>query len=400
MFIKHLQAKGILSFGPEGIDLPLNNLNVLIGPNGSGKSNLLELFALLKAAPQNLAQPISEMGGISEWLWKDESGGHVTEGILDVIVENLPQGDRTIPTSIRHVLNIGEHAGRFEVVDERIESATIKPTRKKPSIYYSFRRGNPVLADGRIESDIEIERGNVSRDASILSQYRDPKSYPVMMMLQRFYPLIRMYRNWSFGPIATLRYRQSTQNSGNFLNDGGDNLVLVLHELMTTRARKRFEPELIKSLNYIYDGTKTVHFDTERGLMQLRLEESGTREIPASRLSDGTLRYLCLLSILLHPDPPPFIVIEEPELGLHPDVIPHIAELIQQCSERTQLVVTTHSRMLIDALVDSPEAVIVCEKHDGQSHFERLDPKRLADWLEHYSLGQLWSMGEIGGNRW
>ena len=94
------------------------------------------------------------------------------------------------------------------------------------------------------------------------------------------------------------------------------------------------------------------------------------------------------------------IVIEEPELGLHPDVIPKLAALLIEASERTQIVITTHSRTLVDALGDDPESVIVCEKHHGESTFERLDGERMKVWLEKYSLGDLWSKGEIGGNRW
>ena len=134
--------------------------------------------------------------------------------------------------------------------------------------------------------------------------------------------------------------------------------------------------------------------------MLLFLEERGGRRITAARLSDGTLRYLCLLAILLHPDPPPLIAIEEPELGLHPDIIPHVARLLVAASERTQLVVTTHSRLLVDALSENPGSIVVCEQVNGESQFERLDPERLEGWLEKYSLGDLWSMGELGGNRW
>lgn len=119
-----------------------------------------------------------------------------------------------------------------------------------------------------------------------------------------------------------------------------------------------------------------------------------------SRLSDGTLRYLCLLSILMHPEPPPFVAIEEPELGLHPDAVAQIAELLVDASQRTQLVITTYSRMLIDALSDFPSSVVVCEKENGESRFERLDADKLRTWLDKYSLGDLWGSGELGGNRW
>ena len=127
---------------------------------------------------------------------------------------------------------------------------------------------------------------------------------------------------------------------------------------------------------------------------------SGGRQIPASRLSDGTLRYLSLLAVLLQPSPPPVVAIDEPELGLHPDIIPHVAELLVEASARMQLIVTTHSRLLVDALGGIPSSVVVCSKEDGQSRFERLDAKALSGWLDSFSLGDLWSKGEIGGNRW
>ena len=80
--------------------------------------------------------------------------------------------------------------------------------------------------------------------------------------------------------------------------------------------------------------------------------------------------------------------------------MPVIAELLKDASSRTQLVVTTHSEVLVDALSDSPEDVIVCEKHNGESHMRRIEPVALSSWLEKYALGQLWRRGEIGGNRW
>ena len=109
---------------------------------------------------------------------------------------------------------------------------------------------------------------------------------------------------------------------------------------------------------------------------------------------------MALAAILLDSAPPPLVVIEEPELGLHPDVILSVGEMLIQASERTQLVVTTHSRVLIDALDDFPSSVVVCDKYDGESVFERLDPTWLKEWLEKYSLGKLWSAGDLGGNPW
>ena len=122
--------------------------------------------------------------------------------------------------------------------------------------------------------------------------------------------------------------------------------------------------------------------------------------MPATRLSDGTLRHLCLLAILCHPEPPPLVCIEEPELGLHPDVLPALAGLLREASERSQLIVTTHSDILVDALGETPEAVVVCENRTGATSMQRLELEELARWLEKYSLGELWTRGDIGGTRW
>jgi predicted ATPase len=121
---------------------------------------------------------------------------------------------------------------------------------------------------------------------------------------------------------------------------------------------------------------------------------------PATRLSDGTLRWLMLLIVLLDPAPPPVICIEEPELGLHPDMIPTLADLLREASTRTQLIITTHSQSLVECFSDDPESVCVCEKADGATRIRRLDGERLKVWLQDYSLGQLWASGQIGGNRW
>lgn len=386
MLIRQLRVSGLLSFGPKGIDLPLKNLNVLIGPNGSGKSNLLEVLSLLRSAPTNLPAPVKEMGGVREWLWKGPQPPR--DARLDLSLE-YPQGP------LRHVLAIGVHGERFEVVDEKIEYAQAKPGESDPYFFYRFRGGNPVLNEFQGGGERRLKRENVLPEQSILSQVRDPDRYPALAWLQNNYERIRLYRNWSFGPNAALRREQSTHDRSDVLNDGGENMALVI-----SKIRARIKPELRQSLQKLYEGVEDVGYSIDGGNVLLFLEESGGRTIPATRLSDGTLRYLSLLAILLHPEPPPLVAIEEPELGLHPDVIPHIAELLVRASERTQLLVTTHSRMMVEALGDDPSRIIVCEKEEGESRFERLDSGRLAAWLKEYSLGQLWSMGEIGGNRW
>ena len=123
-----------------------------------------------------------------------------------------------------------------------------------------------------------------------------------------------------------------------------------------------------------------------QGTVQVFLMEGG-QVIPSSRLSDGTLRFLCLLAILCHPTPPPLVCIEEPELGLHPEVMPTLAALLQEASTRTQLVVTTHSDLLVEEFIETPESVITFSKIDGRTRAQRLDSDALEDWLDNYTLG-------------
>ena len=152
-------------------------------------------------------------------------------------------------------------------------------------------------------------------------------------------------------------------------------------------------------LSDLYEGLSDYDISIEGGTVQVPFTE-GEFTIPATRLSDGTLRYLCLLAVLCDPDPPALICIEEPEIRLHPDILPKVADLLVEASERTQLVVTTRSDMLIDASREYPESVLVCEKHDGQTVVRRLDAAHLAPRLEKYRLGELWTRGDLGGTRW
>ncbi len=373
MTIHRLKVSGLLSFGPQGIDLPMEPLNVLIGPNGAGKSNLLEVLALLRAAPRELARPIKRGGGIWEWLWKGDESPH--KATMEATVDD-PKKD----SPLRHVLEFTDHGGRFEVTDERIECAETK---------FSYRLYQEFHRLGR------ATRTREKPEESVLSQVRDVQTYPALHCLQEQYERIRLYRNWSFGPAAELRRNQSTHDPSDFLSEGGSNLALVLSHFRGEHKRK-----LVAALQELFDGIVDVNCPVTGGTVSLFLEERGGREIPASRLSDGTLRYLCLLAVLLHPEPPSLVAIEEPELGLHPDVVAQVAELLVDAAQRMQIVVTTHSRMLVDALSDHPSSVVVCEQENGESRFERLDSTRLKTWLDEYSLGELWGSGQLGGNRW
>ena len=192
-----------------------------------------------------------------------------------------------------------------------------------------------------------------------------------------------------------MRRSQRADERSDRINARGSNLANVI-AAMPSQARN----DLNQHVGQLYEEAQGVHVRTSAGNVQLFLVEKSGVEIPATRLSDGTLRYLTLLTILLDPEPPPLVAIEEPELGLHPDLMPHLAKLMRKAARSMQLVVTTHSRVLVDALGEQPESVVICSKEAGVTRMERLDGERMKNWLERYSLGELWRIGELGGNRW
>jgi predicted ATPase len=175
---------------------------------------------------------------------------------------------------------------------------------------------------------------------------------------------------------------QKTDLPNDHLEPDCRNLGLVLNRLRRDPYAKQ---KLLTALRVLYAGIDDYDVQIEGGTVQVFLQE-GRYTIAATRLSDGTLRYLCLLAILCHPNPPPLVCIEEPELGLHPDVLPTLAHLLKDASTRTQLIVTTHSETLIDALSDQPEAVLVAERTAQGSTLRRLDAGKLKPWLEKYRL--------------
>jgi predicted ATPase len=207
-----------------------------------------------------------------------------------------------------------------------------------------------------------------------------------------------MYRDWNMGRESAIRKPQRTDDPNDFLEESFANLAVVLNNMKYGSEFKTIDDLLAR----FYPMYGEVHVMIDSGTAQLWIREQGLEtSIPSTRLSDGTLRFLSLLTVLCHPKPPPLICIEEPELGLHPEVVALIAELLKSASKRTQLIVTTHSRDLVNALSDQPESVVVCGRgEDYGTDFRRLSQDRLNSWLEDYQLGELWAAGEIGGTRW
>ena len=387
MLIHEIKLKSFLSFGELSEAIPLRPLNVVIGPNGSGKSNLLESFELLRNAPEQLSKPIREGGGVRDWLWK---GGQENQtASLEVIVTN-PKG----PQNLRYTLSFTEVGQRFEIVDERVENESPDNGQMQVYFYYHYNNGRPTLnIKGKKRS---LRREDVDLEKSILAQRRDPDQYPEITYLAQTLSKIRLFQNWSFGRKSAPRQPQKVDLPNDTVDLNADNLGLVLNRL---RGVPSVKARILKALRALYEGIDDYDVRLESGTVQVMLQE-GHFTIPATRLSDGTLRYLWLLAILCDPNPPPLVCIEEPELGLHPDILPTLADLLKEASEHCQIIVTTHSDVLVDAMTDRPEVVLVCEKRSEGTVLRRLSGTDLKPWLEKYRLGELWIRGEIGGTRW
>jgi predicted ATPase len=389
-----IKLENLLSFGPSPEPLELKNLNILIGPNAAGKSNLIEALSLMRATPisatasdMDLRGVVRRGGGVHEWVWKGESRKAAS---VDVLV-NYPKGKQPL----RHFLSFRGDEQGFRLEDERIENQKPFPGQNEPYFFYRFQNGHPVV-NTKAGKERTLARETVNTELSILAQRRDPEQYPEIAHLAEVYEKVRIYREWAFGRNTVFREPQRADMRSDRLEEDFSNLGLFLSRLRKTPKAKT---AILDGLKDLYEGVTDFEPVVEGGTVQVFFSERDF-SVPATRLSDGTLRYLCLLAILCDPKPAPLVCIEEPELGLHPDILPKLADLLVQASERTQLIVTTHSDVLVDAMNEHPETVVVCEKHDGRSVMRRLDEKELTSWLDKYRLGELWTRGKLGGTRW
>lgn len=389
--IKSLRLDGLLSFAPGSDGFELGSLNVLIGPNGSGKSNVVEALHLLQTAPSNFAAVIRDGGGPSEWLWKgsNPASSASLEAILDA---DSPTG-----RPLLYWLKFGNSRGRVEVLDEAIEESESIAGKSDVSFYYRFQAGNPVLNAKTIDghrAERYLKRDTLAPSESVLAQRKDPDLHPEVTWVGKRLAAIHVFREWSFGRHAPLRQPQPADLPADRLLPDSRNLALLLNEIEHRDGRslneiiRRFCPRFNRMSTRVTGGT-----------VQFYLHETDCQTpIPAARLSDGTIRFVAILATLLAPRPPPLVCIEAPELGLHPDAVALVGELLVQASHRTQLVVTTHSDALVSVLTSVPDAIIACERPGAATELRRLEPEKLVSWLEDYSLGDLWRMGELGAN--
>ncbi len=376
MLLRKVKLENLLSF--RNTEVELRGLNVLIGANASGKSNLIEAIGLLQAAPVDLSAAILRLGGVRVVC---------SLAVPSPVAAIECYGISDEPLKYR--LEFSEEAEGFLIHRESLSLSAPDAVNGGEENY--FRRVAGTVSFGNEVSKIPSAQ-------SIFELYKSPADPTPITRIGRWFEGIRIYREFLTTGDSRVRIGASTSTRKEFLHDGGGNLALVLLDMVF----KGLHEQIQAYLRRFCDRFNDVRIGLDGPIAKTYIEESGLlRPLVSWRLSDGTLKFLCLLAVLLQQELPPLICIEEPEVGLHPEAVQIVADALVQASERTQLIVTTHSEALIDALSDRPEDVLVTERDfDNSTQFRRLDKEQLSLWLERYSLGQLWRKGEIGGTRW
>ncbi len=369
MALKGIRVEGFKSI--KLLDLELRALNIMIGANGAGKSNFLALFKLVNAiAETNLQSFVAVNGGPDSFLY---FGRKETDRIeLRLFFDGFEYGARLMPTVNNRLIFDREHA-RFET---------------------------PRDING---SDLQLN--SFSSEESILPREADQKSNPKVKEGLSILQSWKVYHLNDTSDQAQIKRLQGT-NDNLFLRPDARNLAAFLYGLQHSNRKHYNHIRDTIRLVAPFFGDFALRVDpANANLIQLEWNEKGSNfPFQAHHLSDGTLRFMALATLLLQPNPPATILIDEPELGLHPYAINVLAALIQSASHRTQLIISTQSSALVDQF--EVEDMLIVERSSQQAssgnireftEIKRLDGKNYLDWLEEYSLGELWEKNVFGG---
>ncbi|HEX3049493.1 MAG TPA: AAA family ATPase [Aggregatilineaceae bacterium] len=386
----------------QNVEIALNPLNILIGRNGSGKSNLVNFFRLLcHASNEQLASEISRLGGFSEIRSR---GSGEREGIewelelagLDHVIQ-ARQGDPVYYTG-----QLAAQGNSFTVKFEEIAQDPF-PGHSERYKYLSATNGRVRILKSRTGDETK-DIDYVYKDQElIVSQIRDPMSYPLLDEIRRLLKDWTIFRGFGENALENI-YKSQPVNAlyPMRLDPEGENLISVLQDLDNEGRYSQAYDSLNEILSIAFpDFEKLDIKPVAENRFELRWRSSdfpGKPAFPARSMSDGMLRFIGLATLLLLPDPPALIAIDEPEIGLHHSLIPLLGGLLKQASERTQVIVTTHSPLLLSSEDIELSDVVLVERAEGSTIIERADSRANLDrWLERYELGELWTMGKLGG---
>ena len=358
--IEKLTIKGFKSL--QNVELELGKLNVLIGPNGAGKSNLISYFEMLQ-----------EMVGSRLRIWTGRQGGAnrvMTFGAKNtrVITTEIRFGSDSYAFTLKH-----SSEDRFVFTEEFL-------------VYGIEERDMYSLGHGHDEAVLRLHtRPNVTNPRVADFAYDAFSKY-------------RFYHFHDTGDKALLKQTQSLFDD-TYLRPDAQNLAAYLH--MLSEIHEETYSEIVRIVQLavpFFDDFVLVprEIRPDEHTIQLLWNHRGS-DIPfgASQLSDGSLRFICLVTALMQPDPPSTIIIDEPELGLHPYALTLLGSLLDSASEDMQVIVATQSPQLLDEF--SVDDLIVVELSNGVSDFKRLKESEFDVWLKDYSVGELWDKNVLGG---
>lgn len=342
--------------------LKLRNLNVFIGGNGSGKSNLIGAFDLLRhIASQELQLYVGRAGGANRLMHYGRKAGNLS-----------------IFISFREGGVANEYAAVLEpTADDRLVFATETYSYQGPR--YSDPRAYP-LGSGHLES-----RLREGQQEKVVAHVLDD--------LNRF----RVYHFHDTSAGARVKQGADTEDNRILASDAG-NLAAFLYRLKLTHSShyERIE-EAVRQIAPFFRAFDLLPSRLNAQTIRLEWRETDAPEMMfgPEALSDGTLRFICLATLLLQPELPSLIILDEPELGLHPAAIVLLAAMLSAAAERTQLLVATQSVTLVNQL--EPADIWVAERSNGATEFRNLSAEDTAGWIDGYSLGELWEKNVIGG---
>ena len=343
-------------------------LTVLIGPNGSGKTNFLGVFSFLDAIRHGrLRAYVAKTGGADKVL---HFGSQVTEALH-------------IHIAFRNEAPHQHEKNGYEITLEPSAADKLVPVSEFVRFHDESRHDRPY--EDEIHATSMWEAG--------ISM---PDLRGTALSVKQRLAGCRLYHFHDTSAGSPLK-KTAHVNDNRHLRHDGSNLAAFLHLL-----REKHEHSYRTIVGTVRQVAPFFHdFALEPELEKpdtilLRWEHKGTDAyFDATSLSDGTLRFMALATLFLQPNKPSVIVLDEPELGLHPSAITLLACLMKKASTDAQVIVATQSSLLLDHF--EPEEVLVADRVDRATRFRRLDSSRLESWLEDYSLGQLWEKNEIGG---
>lgn len=357
MNINKIQIKGFKSICDQTISL--SPINILIGGNGIGKTNFISSFELLRNIyDRQLQRYVIEQRGASSILHL----GRKTTSRISIDVEMENSGNKN-----RYAVELFENNDTLFISD----SST--------AYYYG--------------SKWHFQRRDANAPEASISTDRTGQAYYVGPLLNQ----LRVYHFHDTSSNSPIKKNQSV-NDNRFLHADGSNIASYLYYIKMKFPS--YFSMIERTVASVIPFFKQFYLEPNRINPEvIRLEwlhDFGNEHIfQDSQLSDGSLRFICLVTLLLQPEPPAVIIIDEPELGLHPQAINKLCAIIQLASKKSQIIVSTQSVGLVDNF--TPEDVIVVEKKDSASEYKRLNTQDLSQWLEEYSLGEIWEMNIIGG---